>query len=64
MSSICFFCVRLARVLTFIAAIVPGVDPMHTRARSVSLVLPKDTLFNEAAAEALSTKSGAAHILV
>src|SRR4029079_14982822 len=31
----------------------PGVDPAHTRVRSVAVILPKDVAFQEAAEDAL-----------
>jgi hypothetical protein len=55
---------RAAKALQDQGTVPPGVDPVHTRVRSASVVLPRDTLFTEAAAEALSTNAGAAHISV
>jgi hypothetical protein len=42
----------------------PGVDPKHQRVRSVSIILPKDVAFAEAAEEALMPQPGSAHATV
>ncbi len=55
---------RAAKALLDSGTVPPGVDPAHTRVRSASVVLPPDKPFTEAAAEALSTKAGAAHVSV
>jgi phthalate 4,5-dioxygenase len=43
---------------------VPGVDPAHQRVRSVSIILPKDVSFSEAAEDALVPQPGSAHATV
>jgi len=42
----------------------PGVDPAHQRVRSVSIVLPKDVAFADAAEDALLPEPGSAHATV
>jgi hypothetical protein len=42
----------------------PGVDPKHQRVRSVSIILPKDAAFSEAAEDALTPEPGSAHATV
>ena len=42
----------------------PGVAPEHQRVRSVSIVLPKDAKFAEAAEDALQPEPGSAHATV
>jgi hypothetical protein len=42
----------------------PGVDPQHQRVRSVSIILPKDVAFSEAAEDALMPEPGSAHATV
>ncbi len=42
----------------------PGVDPKHQRVRSVSIILPKDAAFSEAAEDALMPQPGSAHATV
>ena len=42
----------------------PGVDPRHQRVRSVSIILPKDVAFAEAAEDALLPEPGSAHATV
>jgi hypothetical protein len=42
----------------------PGVDPKHQRVRSVSIILPKDAAFSEAAEDALMPEPGSAHATV
>jgi hypothetical protein len=42
----------------------PGVDPLHQRVRSVSIILPRDAAFAEAAEDALTPEPGSAHATV
>jgi hypothetical protein len=42
----------------------PGVDPKHQRVRSVSIILPKNVAFSEAAEDALMPEPGSAHATV
>jgi hypothetical protein len=42
----------------------PGVDPKHQRVRSVSIILPKEAAFAEAAEDALMPEPGSAHATV
>ena len=42
----------------------PGVDPLHQRVRSVSIILPKDAAFAQAAEDALTPEPGSAHATV
>jgi hypothetical protein len=42
----------------------PGIDPQHQRVRSVSIVLPRDAKFAEAAQDVLQPEPGAAHASV
>jgi hypothetical protein len=42
----------------------PGLDPVHQRVRSVSIVLPKGVPFAEAAEDALQPEPGSAHATV
>ena len=42
----------------------PGTEPQHQRVRSVSILLPRDVFFSEAAAEHLTPQPGAAHATV
>jgi phthalate 4,5-dioxygenase len=42
----------------------PGVDPVHHRVRSASVVLPPDQAFKDAAKEALITRPGVAQTTV
>jgi phthalate 4,5-dioxygenase oxygenase subunit len=42
----------------------PGVDAAHQRVRSVSIVLPEDARFSEAAQDALLPEPGSAHATV
>jgi phenylpropionate dioxygenase-like ring-hydroxylating dioxygenase large terminal subunit len=42
----------------------PGTDPRHQRVRSVSILLPREAAFAEAAADALAPAPGSAHATV
>jgi phthalate 4,5-dioxygenase len=42
----------------------PGVDPTHQRVRAVSIVLPPDQTFKDAASEQLKARPGVAHASV
>jgi len=42
----------------------PGTEAQHQRVRSVSILLPRDVFFSEAAAEHLTPRPGAAHATV
>jgi hypothetical protein len=42
----------------------PGVDPVHTRVRSASVILPRGVPFAEAAEDALLPEPGSAHATV
>jgi hypothetical protein len=42
----------------------PGVDPVHHRVRSASIVLPPEQAFKDAAKEALVTRPGVAQTTV
>jgi nitrite reductase/ring-hydroxylating ferredoxin subunit len=42
----------------------PGADPAHTRVRSVSVILPREAAFHEAAGDALLPEPGSAHATV
>jgi hypothetical protein len=42
----------------------PGVEAQHQRVRSVSIILPKDVPFSEAAEDALTPQPGSAHATV
>jgi hypothetical protein len=42
----------------------PGAEPQHQRVRSVSILLPRDVLFSEAAAGELTPQPGSAHATV
>jgi hypothetical protein len=42
----------------------PGTDPRHQRVRSVSIILPRDVVFSEAAEDALVPQPGSAHATV
>ena len=56
---------RAAKALVDKGTIPPGVDPAHQRVRSVSIVLPPDQAFKEAARDALlPAKLGVAHTTV
>jgi hypothetical protein len=55
---------RAARALAERDATPPGVDPAHQRVRAVSIVLPPDQPFKQAAREALQARPGMAHASV
>jgi hypothetical protein len=55
---------RAARALAEKGVTPPGVDPAHHRVRSVSLVLPPDQAFKDAAREALTSRPGVAQTTV
>jgi hypothetical protein len=55
---------RAAKALMDKGTIPPGVDPVHHRIRSVSVVLPPDQAFKEGAKEALIAKKGVAQTTV
>ncbi len=55
---------RAAKALADKGVAPPGVDPVHQRVRSVSIVLPPDQAFKDAAKEQLVAKPGVAHATV
>jgi hypothetical protein len=55
---------RSAKALAEKGVVPPGVDPVHHRVRSASVILPPDQAFNEAAKEALTTRAGVKHASV
>jgi hypothetical protein len=55
---------RAAKALVDKGVTPPGVDPVHQKVRAVSIVLPADQPFKEAAKEALKAKPGVAHASV
>jgi hypothetical protein len=55
---------RAAKALADKGVVPPGVDPAHQRVRSVSIVLPPDQAFKDAAKEELVARPGVAHATV
>jgi phthalate 4,5-dioxygenase oxygenase subunit len=56
---------RAAKAFADKGVIPPGVDPVHQRVRSVSIVLPPDQAFKDAAKDALTvSKPGMAQTTV
>jgi hypothetical protein len=55
---------RAAKALADKGTIPPGVDPEHQRVRSVSVVLPPDQAFKDAAKDALKSRLGMAQTTV
>jgi hypothetical protein len=55
---------RAAKALVEKGTVPPGVDPVHHKVRSVSVVLPPDQAFKEAAKEALTARPGMAQTTV
>jgi hypothetical protein len=55
---------RAARALVDKGVRPPGVDPVHQRVRSASVVLPSDQPFKDAAREELTVRPGVAHASV
>ncbi len=55
---------RAAKALVDKGEIPPGVEPAHQRVRAVSIVLPPDQTFKEAAQEELKVRPGVAHASV
>jgi phthalate 4,5-dioxygenase len=55
---------RAVKALNEKSALPPGVDPAHQRVRSASMVLPPDRPFKDAAKDALTVRTGIAHVSV
>ncbi len=55
---------RAAKALAEKGVKPPGIDPVHQRVRSASLVLPPDQAFKDAAREALISRPGVAQTTV
>jgi len=55
---------RAAKALVEKGVIPPGVDPVHQRVRSASVILPPDQPFKDAAREHLKVRPDAAHASV
>jgi hypothetical protein len=55
---------RAAKALAEQDQTPPGVDPEHQRVRAVSIVLPPDQPFKEAARDELKVRPGVAHASV
>jgi hypothetical protein len=55
---------RAAKALAEKGVTPPGIDPVHQKVRSASVVLPPDQPFKDAAKEALTVRPGAAHASV
>jgi phthalate 4,5-dioxygenase len=55
---------RAAKALAEKGVVPPGVEPVHQRVRSASVVLPPDQPFKDAAREELTVRAGVAHASV
>jgi hypothetical protein len=55
---------RAAKALADKGVAPPGVEPVHQRVRSASVVLPPDQPFKDAAREELTVRAGVAHASV
>jgi hypothetical protein len=55
---------RAAKALADKGTVPPGVDPVHQRVRSASIVLAPDQAFKDAAKEALTSRPGVAQATV
>jgi phthalate 4,5-dioxygenase oxygenase subunit len=55
---------RAAKALVEKGETPPGVDPTHQRVRAVSIVLPPEQAFKDAAKEEMKVRSGFSHARV